>query len=136
MDIGQLAESGYAVKKEIEALEEKQKELNEKLKGIKASMIFKLKEMGVNSFKHATCQVIQTTKISVKNPQTPEEKEKFYNYLKEKNIFENMVSVNHMSLNSWYKEEIEAAKAAGNFDFKIPGLGEPTIFEDISFRKA
>lgn len=64
---------------------------------------------------------------SYKTPKTLEQKEAFFTYLKEKNIFDEMITVNSKSLNSYAAKEIELQYDQGNFDFTIPGLekGEP-----------
>jgi hypothetical protein len=46
-----------------------------------------------------------------------------------------MISVNSQTLNSFAKKELEAAKETGDIDFKIPGLGEPTLTEMIALRR-
>ena len=135
MDIKELTARGYALKNKIDSLEEEVKGLNEELRTIQNQLAVMMKEQGVTSFKHADGTVVFTTRFTVKNPTDPADKEAFFEYLKQKNIFEDMVSVNSQKLNSWYKAEMEVAKNEGNFDFKIPGLGEPSALEIISFRK-
>lgn len=65
---------------------------------------------------------------SYKTPKSLEQKEAFFAYLKERGIFDEMITVNSRSLNSYASSEIEAQYDVGNFDFTIPGLekGEPT----------
>ncbi len=111
------------------------KSLQELLKEIKARLLEQMKAEGVTSFKHAAGSVISVTRWSVKNPATPEDKKDFFDFLKRIGSFEDLVGVNHQTLNAWYKNEMEGAKIRGEFDFKIPGIGEPTAFEDITFRK-
>ena len=134
-DIGQLTERGYALKKEIEELDKKSKELGENLSAIQNQIMEEMKNQGMSSFKHAHCMVILNTRFTVKQPVTPDEKQKFFDYLRERKIFEDMVSVNSMRLNAWFKEEMEVAKQKGDFGFKVPGLPEPSSLEYITFRK-
>lgn len=136
MNLTELVERGYGIKKEIEAAEKHSKDLGEKLQSVQNQIMEVMKTQNISSMKHSACTVILNTRFSVKNPATPEDKQEFYNYLKDKKIFEEMVSVNSARLNAWYKDEIEAAKIAGDFDFRIPGLSEPTAFEYVTFRKA
>lgn len=75
---------------------------------------------------------------SVKTPKTPEDKEKFYTYLKEKGLYENMVSVNSQTLNSFFKEELAMAEQTNEGvdpATLIPGLTEVTLTPRLSFRK-
>lgn len=136
MDLNALIEQGYQLKKLIEEQENTAKRLREDLLKMQNQILEKMKELNLTSMKHRDCTVIKTSRFTVKNPSTAEEKKAFFDYLQQKNIFEDMVSVNSMRLNAWYKEEIEAAIQSGNFGFKVPGLAEPTAFETISFRKA
>ena len=75
-------------------------------------------------------------RTSVKTPKTDEDRSKFFEYLKSKGIYDAMISVNSMTLNSWYKEEFAGAEQAGTADtFEIPGLTEVTVSPILSFRK-
>ena len=51
-----------------------------------------------------------------------ENKMAFFNYLKEKDLFYAMITVNSQTLNSYAKKEIEAAIEAGELDPQIPGV--------------
>lgn len=136
MDLNTLVEKAYSFKKEIEDHNETAKILGEKLQEIQNQIMEVMREQNISSLKHALCTVIMNTRFTVKNPATPEDKKNFFDYLQVKGIFEDMVSVNSQKLNAWYKEEIEVAKKDGNFGFKVPGIGDPTAFEYITFRKA
>lgn len=71
---------------------------------------------------------------SVKVP-AGEERQKFFNYLREQGTFENMVTVNSNTLNAWYQQELESAITRGDVDFKIPGIEEPKIYKTLTLRK-
>lgn len=65
-------------------------------------------------------------------PKTNEEKIALFNYIKQKygpDVLMNMSGINHQTLNSWAKKEIEADPLV-----KIPGLGLPTTEEQLNFR--
>lgn len=66
-------------------------------------------------------------------PKTNQEKIALFNYIKEKygpDSLMGMTSINHQTLNSWAKKEIE-----DNALVKIPGLGLPTTEEILNFRR-
>ncbi len=69
---------------------------------------------------------------SWKVPKTNEERELFFTYLKEKGLFDQMISVNSASLNSWAKQEEQAFEG---LDFQIPGLEKSGIRLTPSLRK-
>ncbi len=64
-----------------------------------------------------------------------DQKLEFFEYLKENGTFEDMATVNSMTLNSWFKEKMDEALAEGNIEFKIPGLSEPKVNKTLGFRK-
>ena len=89
----------------------------------------------MDSFKNEFGSFSKQARTSYKVPKTDEERRAFFEYLKEKGTYENMRTVNSMTLNAWAKQEFEAAALDGDMDFRIPGLDEPTISEYISMRK-
>lgn len=116
-----LLKHAHDVKKEEaslawEAYEEKQN----RVRGM-------LEALGKTSYKAKAGSFSFTLTDSYKTPKTLEQKEAFFAYLKEKNIFDEMITVNSRSLNSYAAKEIEAEYDKGNFGFTIPGLekGEP-----------
>ena len=49
-------------------------------------------------------------------------REEFFKYLKEKEMYETMITVSAQSLNSFAKGEVELAENNGDFEFIPPGL--------------
>jgi len=98
-----------------------------------------LKEIGKTSYKGEHGTLTRTVKWSVTLPKTEEDRAAFFAYLKEKGIFEKLVSVPSPTLNSYYMQEWEASKDPSDpmaaLDFKIPGISEPKSYEALSFRK-
>jgi len=74
-------------------------------------------------------------RMSVKVPKEEEKRKEFFWYLREKGIYDNMITVNSATLNAFYKDEIDAARERGDVDFAMPGIGEPTVSEVIAFKK-
>ncbi len=50
------------------------------------------------------------------------DKDSLTTYLKERGLFEDMVTYNAAKMNSFYKEELERAKEEKNLDFKVDGM--------------
>jgi hypothetical protein len=93
--------------------------------------------MGKKSYK---CEGIGTftrvMKEVVKVPKELEAKRKLFEWIDSqygRDVLDTMVSINHQSLNSFYKEE---AKKSSALDFAIPGIEAPTAVENVSFTKA
>lgn len=49
-------------------------------------------------------------------------REKFFNYLKERDMFDTLITVNSQSLNSFVKDEVAAKEDEGDFEFVPPGV--------------
>lgn len=95
-----------------------------------------LEQMGRTSYKGKVGTVSITHRTSFRLPASPEEKEAYFNYLRDKGMYDSMISVNSQKHNSFCKAEMEIAEAEGRgLDFKIPGVLEPTINKTLSFRK-
>ena len=76
--------------------------------------------------------------LSVKTPKSPEEKEAFFNWIKDTmgdDAYFSYMTVNSNSLNSLYKQKVEEAGARGEI-LDVPGLEAPTSYTKLSLRKA
>lgn len=79
--------------------------------------------------------------FSVKVPKLEDDRNAFFGYLKERKIFDSMITVNSATLNGWYKQEladlVERAERGEDVDpdFKIPGIAEPSEYKSLQFRK-
>lgn len=125
------------VRAEIDLLEEQKKPLNEEKDKLQSSITAMLKEMGEKSFSCEYGTVSKVTEYTVTMPQG-EAKEKFFNFLRERGVFESLATVNYQTLNAYYKEQWELAKQGDPMEamnFSLPGIGEPKSFETIRFRK-
>lgn len=108
----------------------------ERLEELEATMVATLRELDMTSFKSKSGQFIISHRMSVKLPATPEDRQKFFDYLKGRELFDNMISVNSQTLNRFYKDEFAEAKERGDFDFEIPGIGPATVVETLSVKKS
>ena len=75
---------------------------------------------------------------SIKTPKTVEDKRKLFEYIsgeKGEDVLSDMLTVNSMTLNSFWKAELEIAKSAGNVDWELPGVGEPTQYTKLGMRR-
>lgn len=112
------------------------KKITEALETAETKMIELLTGAGLTKFDSAFGKVVISHRLSVKTPKTPEDREAFYNRLKEQGLYEAMISVNSQTLNSYYKEEFEKAKERGDDDFEIPGIREVTMNPILSFKRS
>lgn len=58
-------------------------------------------------------------------PKILEDKQKLFDYLKERGMLEDMQTINSRKFNSWCKKEVEAKEQMGDVGFVPPGVEEP-----------
>lgn len=71
----------------------------------------------------------------VKMPQDPNQKQAFFDYLKDRGLYDDMISVNSQKLNGFYRKEAEAAKEHGEIIFNMPGIEGVHTVTRIGLRK-
>lgn len=123
------------IRSKRDELELQDKALRDEEAELEAKFIEYLTEAKLDSFKGAKGTVSVVNRFSVQTPKTVEEKKALGKFFSEREIFWQYFSVNSQSLNSFYKEEMAAAIERGDTDFKIPGIGEPTLTQKIQFRR-
>lgn len=123
-------------------LDEKQKKLDEEsalLEKLKGQVISILEKHNQKEFSHAKYGKVYTqTKYQVTMPKDPEKSAKLRAYFLERGM-EEMLTINHMTLNSLYnsiKEEKEANGQDIDLSEIIPGVDEPKPRVVLSMRKA
>lgn len=131
-DLDLLVEELFQKRTEIEAIEEKLTEANKAKMAIEMKAVKYLKELGRDKYSTPLGTISIRESWKVKKPATPEDSDKLFAYLRERGIFDSLVSINHNTLNAFYTREWEIAKEEGNgFDFAIPGIDQPKLFESL-----
>jgi hypothetical protein len=107
----------------------KQKAEVVRVKEIKTAEEKKLKEMQDKILFHLEGHELKTFdtgigKVTKKNMPYAKivDKTALSNFLKERGIYDDMVTFNATKMNSFYKEEMERAKEEMNLDFKVDGM--------------
>lgn len=137
-DMEALAER---VRKKREDVAAKKKIYSEEcaaLDALEREVLAALKSIGKTSYKSEKGTLIKVQKWRVSLPKTPEAWDAFFEHLKSRGEFDNLVTVNSNELNSYYMEEWDNAKKSPDpmdaLNFSIPGIDEPKVHETISFR--
>ena len=112
------------------------KNITVELESAEAQMLELLDKAGLKNYRSPHGLASISFRSSVRVPATPEAKALFFNYLKEQGDFDNLITVNSMTLNSYYKEKMAHAIEIGQESFEIPGLEQITVTPILSFRKA
>lgn len=119
------------VKKREAQLEREKAALSEMVESIKRT----LEAGGLESFISRSCTVSVQQKTSVKVPKSPEQREAFFGYLKEAGAFDDLITVNSQTLNSWYNAEKETHDKENPEPFAVPGLDDVSEYTTLSIRK-
>ena len=127
---------------QFKSLKDSKKELEDQVKefealiGVVQSKILAQLEANNMTQHRGEFGLIHVTKrAQVAQPETMQDKAQFFDYLRERGIFMDLVSVNSNTLKSWVNEQMENQAQAGNFTFSIPGLKPPTSYKTIGLRK-
>lgn len=115
------------------------KESHEVVKELEYQVISMLTKAGKKKYiVEGVGNITLTETLSVQTPKSPQEKEAFFNWLKEEmgqDGFLAYASVNSSSLNKLYKDKFEEYAARGEV-LEIEGLQQPVSYTKLSLRKA
>lgn len=109
------------LKKKIKDQEAIVSDLNKELLPVTAELNEIMEAMDIQRFEGSLGKITRVKIDYVSNPATEEQKEQFNEYLKEQGLFDDMVSVHHQKLNSFYRDQLEQAIEKGE-ELIIPGL--------------
>lgn len=116
-------------------------ELQAKLQGkkvdeLKAKILVIMNDAKIEKFAVSGRGTVFTVdRFSVSVPKDGEGRQAFFEYLKERGIFDELITVNSQTLNAFYKRCLEEAMEKGDVDFKVPGIEEPKHYCTIGLRK-
>ena len=132
-EINQLVDDLFQQEAKLSAARNEIKALDELADSTRAKIMQVLDDSGLKSFKANAGTVTCATRYNVKFPKDPDLKAGLQEYLLGKGAFDGLWSVNHQTLNSFFKVEAELAEAEGRL-VDVPGL-EPTADKYLQFRK-
>lgn len=135
-DLAALAEVAATLNNEISTLKAETKAKQESYKDVTGRILKALDLMCLDSLKAHGYTFYKKNNTSVTTPKSTEDKVKLFEFLQERGIFDEMVSVNSMTLNSLYKSLAEEAAKEGNLDFRLPGVAEPTTYITLELRRS
>jgi hypothetical protein len=130
-----LCEQMAELKAEVDQHKDKLKKLNSEFSEREQKLLAYLETEELDQFRTKEGLFSVRRRSSVKVPGDPDNREKFFSHLKDKGIFENMITVHSQTLNAWYKSEQENAQERGEM-LTVPGIDMPTVHEQIVFRRS
>lgn len=135
MQLKQKCEILHLQREEHEHAKRVAAELWEQCEKLKSEIIRILEAAELERFDADSVTVFRKDKQTVSMPKEPAQRRAFFEHLREKGIFEDMVTINHQTLNAWFKREQEEAEDRGDVDYRVPGIDEVKTYSDLSVRK-
>jgi len=135
VEFEQICEEIQKQREECDKVKQESKRVNEKLDELEKKALAMLETNEISSYAGKVGRISMQVRETVRVPQDPESREQFFAWLKDRGLFESTITVHSQTINSLYRREAEAAVEAGNLMFSIPGLGEPTRQQILSFRQ-
>lgn len=130
-----LVSETYKLQDECDAIETSLKEKQKILNNCKGRLLSIFQEFNKSNYRTHRGLIIRQKRFTVMHPKDPASKKAFFDWLKQKKVFEEVVTVHSQTLNSLYKAEMQAAIDAGQTDFSIPGIEEPKYVETLALRR-
>lgn len=135
MEVRDKTEALWLLRREKEILNDQLKDIQERCDAAEQELIAILQNAGMERFDAESCSITVQDRTSWRVPKEPAKKREFFDYLKEKGVFEDLVTVNSQTLNALCREEERLALDRGEVMFRVPGLEEPTTYQTLSVRK-
>jgi len=124
----------FELKEEVASLEKQQSNLNVLIEELQEKIIATLEAHGKTKHVGRKGSVSLSIDAYPSLPKDPIKKQEFFAYLKQRNVYEDLVTVNAQTLRRFYKDEKEANGGDENPSFVIPGL-EPYERKKLSMRR-
>jgi len=135
-EFDEICRCSAALRAKKDELDKEVKDVSEQLEEYKAKILSYLEHYEKTKYIAAGYTFYIQERFPVKMPQDLEKKETFFSFLKDRGIYNELITVNSQTLNSFYSKEMEKAIEEGNVDFKVPGIDEPKVIKNVMMRKA
>lgn len=114
-----MVEECFKLKNDYQEASKVKAEAHGKMEMKQQEVIDALQELGKTSYKAPKGTFSYKVIENFRTPKDNESRAKFFSYLKEKGVYDELITVNSATLNSWAKEEIATYDG---LDMQIPGL--------------
>lgn len=131
-DLDALGKEIVSLKDKIERMEADLTAENKALAKLHEKAQHYLKELGRDNYKTPFGTIYRAEKWQYKLPQTDSDWDNFFDWLRERGIYDQYVTVNAASMSSLCEAERKALEQQGEF-FNVPGIEAPKLFETCRF---
>jgi predicted RNase H-like nuclease (RuvC/YqgF family) len=134
-ELDSMVKTMFEKRAEVERLEDQASDLNKEVEKLKAKVMSILEATGrLNHDTPGVGKVTAVTKYQVSFPKDEENASKFRQYLLD-NGMDSMLTLNHQTLNAFYKSKLEEAGEGADPTSVLPGIGNPEARVTLSMRK-
>lgn len=130
-----LVEELWAARKAQEAKRDELSEASAKVMELEHKLINVLDSAEMDRLDAESCYVLLGERTSVKMPKDNEERQAFFDYLRARGVYDELISVSSQTLNAFYRSELDLALQRGEVDFTIPGLNDVLVVPKLTVRK-
>ena len=124
-ELDAMVKKMFEMRAEAERLESEASEINKQVEGIKLKVMNILEATGrLNHETPGAGKVYTQTKYQVSFPKDEESANRFRTYLME-NGMDSMLTMNHQTLNAFFKSKLEEAGEGADPSQVLPGVGAP-----------
>lgn len=106
-----------------------------RLKTLELRMVQGLESLGVESVSVCGYTFYLYPIFSASLPDSEEDRKAFFDYIKERGLFESMITVHKKKLSKWYQSELNNALEQGDIDFSVPGISDVSSYVNLGMRK-
>lgn len=137
-DLQGLIKEYAQIRAQKEELEEQAKAIEAQAKGLKGKITSLLMENQQSSFRVDGVGLVSVVAHErVPTPKSSLDRRQLWDYIKEKygeEVCYSKFAIHDKTLTSFFKEERAMLSPEDQELFRLPGVGEPTVHHDISFR--
>lgn len=128
-----LCKKLYEQRAVVESMEKSLKDETARLEDLKQKVMAVMNDAGKEKYHVDGLGLLYfQTKRTASMPKDPEKRAKFFSYLRDKGIFEDLITVHSQTLTSFWNQEFEAAQSP---DFAIPGIDEPSARKTLVMKR-
>lgn len=136
-DLDGLIEKLADCSKRCDEKAEEMKALNKEYGILEGRIAAHMEELGREKYESPSGSFKISEKWRVNMPHTDQDKQAFFEHLRERGIFDKYATVNSNSLNALYMADWRAAQDMGEgLSFGMPGIPAPTRFVKLDFKPA
>ena len=131
----EVTKACYDFKKEASEFDKLKKEANINKDVVQSLLGDLMDKLEITSYKSKSGTISKKEEPNYRLPQDDDSRKKFFSYLKEKGVYDTMITINSRSLQSYIKQEVELMENEDIFGELPDGIEETEYRTVYSLRK-